>query len=370
MTKPARILFDIHPHTIGGIERFMMRLLERLDKRRYEPVVISQKNGHPLQLIKSLGIQTEVISDYFRESGIRQMADFIRANRIELVQSTYYAANLAMAANQADAPHIWRVGGHVDIGSGVTNSRDVRWTLDIMKLLSRAIICNSNYVRSQFRGRPTKPPIYVIQNGIPLPLRIRRLNKSNNLSIGMIAHLTPQKRHFDFIEAAEIISQNHKNVSFAIIGGAYNNPASRAYAAKVQSRTERLRRQGRLSISEFFTSDNEVVKSFDIVVQPSIQESFSNAILEAMAAGIPVIAARSGGHTELVEHRKTGLLFKPEQPESLARAILLLLKNRELIKEMGQAARKRAQTLFSMNKCVKAYEGIYSKVIADSRGLS
>ncbi|HYE75864.1 MAG TPA: glycosyltransferase family 4 protein [Blastocatellia bacterium] len=365
MRKPVRILYDLHPHTIGGIERFMARFLARLNKRRYEPLVISQKNGKPLQLIKSLGIQTEVMPDYFREPGIKQMADFIRAHRIELVQSNYYAANLALAANQADVPHIWRVGGHVDIGSGVTNERDVRWTLDIMKLLSKTIICNSYYVRSQFRGRSKYPSIHTIQNGIPVTAHAHRVNKTGSLRIGMIAHLTSQKRHLDFIEAAEIISQTYHDVSFAIVGSSYDSPASRRYVAKVQSRSKKLQQQGKLTILEFFTSENEIVNSFDIVIQPSIQESFSNAILEAMAAGIPVIAARSGGHTELIEHRKTGLLFTPEQPESLARAISMLIKNREQMSQMGQAARKRAQTLFSMKRCVRAYEDIYSKVISD-----
>ena len=126
--------------------------------------------------------------------------------------------------------------------------------------------------------------------------------------------------------------------------------------------TGNLLRQGRLSISEFVESGNGLLSGFDIVVLPSVCESFSNAILEAMAAGLPVIAARSGGHAELVEHRKTGLLTPPMRPEAIARAILLMIKEPGLMDQMGRAGRLRAQTHFSMDDCVRSYEEVYSRV--------
>lgn len=366
MTKPTLVLYEIHPRILGGTEHFLVRFIGRLDRRRYEPIVISQKRGKPLQMIHSMGIRTEVVADYFKASGIQQLAGFIRRNGIGLCQSNYYSSSLAMASNLAEVPHIWRLGGHLDAG-GVRTRRDAQSALDIIRLLSKVIICNSNYVRSQFRGRAGAPHIHVIPNGIPAPARLSGKKGDGNFHIGMIAHLTPQKRHMDFIRAAELVCESRDDVSFSMLGSPIASSANGKYATQVQRQARSLQRQGKLSISEFFKSGDEVPGKFDIIVLPSVRESFSNAILEAMAAGIPVIAARSGGNPELVEHRKTGLLVPPLRPEALARAILLLIKDTELIGRMGQAARERARTRFSMEDCVKSYEAVYSEVAS---GLS
>jgi len=317
-------------------------------------------------MIRSAGLRTEVMADYFKVTGIERLVAFIRRNHIGLTQSNYYSSHLAMASNLASVPHIWRLGGHLDFGSSVRTRRDTQSALEIIRLLSRSIICNSNYVRSQFRGSFRTPRIQVIPNGISAPARAPQKKRGGDFRIGMVAHFAPQKRHMDFIHAAEIVCESRDDVSFAIVGSPYADSVSRGYAAQVQRRARSLQRQGKLSISEFGESESGVLSGFDMVVLPSVCESFSNAILEAMAAGIPVIAARSGGNSELVEHRKTGLLTPPMRPEAIARAILLMIKEPKLIGQMGRAARQRARTHFPMDECVRSYEAVYSKVIFDS----
>lgn len=364
MTEPLRVLYEIHPQTLGGTERFLARFLERLDRRLYEPLVISQKNGRPLQLIHSMGVRTEVVRDYLKARGTRQLTEFIRRNRIGLVQSNYYSANLAMAANRANVPHVWRPGGHVEAGGILRHPGDAPLALDIMRILSKAIICNSHYVRSQFRGRSVTPRIEVIQNGIATQPRAQAEERNGHFRVGMIAHLTPQKRHVDFIRAAEVVAGCLKDVTFTILGSRYSDPASRGYATEVRRRARSLERLGKLSISEFAESEPEAPGRFDLVVLPSVRESFSNAILEAMAAGVPVIAARSGGNPELVEHGKTGLLVPPMRPAAIARAILLLRNDPKLLCRMGEAARQRAQTRFFIDDCVRSYEAVYARVVS------
>lgn len=364
MSRRINILYDIHPHTLGGTERFLSRFFEHLDGKRFEPFVVSQKEGAPYRLLRANGVRAEVVADYARRGGVRRLAEFIRLRRIALVQSNYYSSYLAMAASLAGVPHVWRLGGHVDVGSGARTERDAQLALNMIRLLSDVIICNSNYVRSQFPRRASAPPIRVIQNGIPVPSPASGAGKSRPLRVGMVAHFVPQKRHMDFIGAAELVSRSREDVSFAIFGSPYADPASLRYADRVRRKAESLRRQGRLSISEYASHADPFAHSFDVLVLPSVRESLSNAILEAMSHGIPVIAARSGGNPELVEHRKTGLLVPPMQPEALARAIMTLVKTPGLIGQMGEAARKRALALFSMSDCVKNYEAVYEGVSA------
>lgn len=363
MSKPTRVLYEIHPHILGGTERFLARFLGGLDRGRYEPVVVSPKSGKPLQMIRAAGHSTEVMADYFKAAGIRRLAAFIRRNQIGLTQSNYYSSHLAMASSLAGVPHVWRLGGHLDFASVARARRDTRSALEIIRLLSGAIICNSRYVRSQFRGRPGAPPIEVIPNGIPTTARAPRKRRGGRFRVGMVAHFAPRKRHMDFVRAAEIVCRSRGDVTFEILGSPYADSASRSYEARVRSLARGLQREGKLSISEFVESGGDIPGGLDIVVLPSVCESFSNAILEAMAAGVPVVAARSGGNPELVEHRNTGLLTPPMSPDAIARAILRMVKEPKWIDEMGRAARRRARTHFPFEGCVRSYEAVYARLL-------
>lgn len=367
MTKPVRVLYEIHPHILGGTERFLARFLERLVRKRYEPVVISQKMGKPLQLIRSMGIRTAALSDYFKVSGIAQLASFIRDERLGLVQSNYYSSNLAMASNLAGVPHVWRLGGHLDFSSRARSRRDKRSALEAVCLLSGVIVCNSNYVKSQFEVCESTPPITVVPNGISIPNGSAGTREGSGLRVGMVAHFAPQKRHEDFICAAELVCLRREDISFVILGSQYADSASRSYAAEVRRLAGSLQRRGKLSISEFADDLGGLPGGLDIVAHPSVMESFSNAVLEAMAAGIPVIAARSGGNPELVVHGKTGLLIPPMRPEALARAILYLAEDRRLAGRMGRAARERVRERFLIEECVRSYEAVYSEALSRHR---
>jgi len=119
-----------------------------------------------------------------------------------------------------------------------------------------------------------------------------------------------------------------------------------------------------MTVDDF--SEGNAARDFDVLVLPSIGESLSNAILEAMAAGVPVIAARSGGNAELVRHRVTGLLVPPQQPQALARAVLALLDDSPTRIAMGDAARADARDRFSIRTCVEKYEAVYRSLTAGS----
>ncbi len=350
------ILFEIHPATFGGTERFLSLLLPRLDRRRFAPMVIAPRAGAPLARIAALGVPTVVVEHYFSQRGIRAIASVIREHRIGLVQSNYYASHLAMAANLAEVPHIWRLGGHVGVGSGASSVADEHLTLKMIQLLSQVVVCNSQFIRHQF-GR-AKASVQVIPNGVEIPPVRPGRNRQGPYRIGMIAHFTAQKRHEDFIEAAAAVASGRDDVTFTILGREYAHGESRRYAARMR----RLARDvPRVTLGEF--SDGHAARDFDILVLPSIGESHSNAVLEAMAAGVPVVAARSGGNAELVRHKVTGLLVAPQHPQALAKAVIALLDAPSTRQAMGAAARTDARDRFSIGGCVRRYENLYRTIL-------
>ena len=104
----------------------------------------------------------------------------------------------------------------------------------------------------------------------------------------------------------------------------------------------------------------------DVVVHPSTEEGFSNAILEAMAAGKPVVAARVGGNPEAVVDGETGLLVPLGDAEALAAATVRLLADPGEARRLGAAGRGRAAKLFALTTMVGAYEALYVRMAGGS----
>ena len=365
MTRPVRVLFDIHPRTIGGTEQFLARFLPRLDRARYVPVVVSSRAGAPLRALSSAGIQTAVVPEFFSPRGVVRLADVIRRRGVGLVQSNYYSFQLALAARLAAVPHVWRLGGHVAYGSRARSRADVGSTLAAIRLLSSAVICNSAYVRRQFAGRARRPPIHVIWNGVTRMASGPRLPRPVNL-VAMAAHFTPQKRHEDFVRASARIQSARPDVSFAIFGETYGHLESRRYAQTIRRLASQLLGNGGITFAKFSPDERTLWQACDLVVLTSIGESFSNALLEAMAAAIPVVAVRSGGTPEIVAHRRTGLLVPPKAPGALASAVSALIDNPNRLRRYGRAGQTRARTMFSMARCVRRYQGVYARVLRDA----
>jgi len=103
----------------------------------------------------------------------------------------------------------------------------------------------------------------------------------------------------------------------------------------------------------------ELMNTATVVVVPSREEGFGLVALEAALMARPVVATRVGGLPEVVVHQQTGLLVEPDDSATLAEAIALLLAHPETAAQMGEAARHRAQELFSWDRCVDAYAALY-----------
>lgn len=109
------------------------------------------------------------------------------------------------------------------------------------------------------------------------------------------------------------------------------------------------------------------LRAADIFVLPSRAEGMSNSLLEAMAVGLPAVVSRIGGNTDLVAENRTGYLADPNDPADLARAILLLLRDPELRRRMGQTAREFVRARYSLQAIVDRYEGIYRELSSKVR---
>ncbi|PIV38661.1 MAG: hypothetical protein COS30_00870 [Candidatus Portnoybacteria bacterium CG02_land_8_20_14_3_00_45_8] len=98
--------------------------------------------------------------------------------------------------------------------------------------------------------------------------------------------------------------------------------------------------------------------AFQVYVQPSLKEGFGYSVLEALAAGLPIVASYVGGLPELIKNEENGFLVLPRNPDMLAKKIMELLQNPALAAKFSQAAKQKIQE-FSLDKMVKETEKIY-----------
>lgn len=108
----------------------------------------------------------------------------------------------------------------------------------------------------------------------------------------------------------------------------------------------------------------ELMRAMDLFVLPSLSEGISNTLLEAMATGLPVVATAVGGNPELVEDGRTGTLVPAADPEAMAAAMAGYVLDPDKRRCHGQAARRAAERNYSLDAMVRAYTGVYDKVLA------
>jgi glycosyltransferase involved in cell wall biosynthesis len=173
----------------------------------------------------------------------------------------------------------------------------------------------------------------------------------NDVLIGMVGRLEPDKGHDILIEAASRMKKNA--IHFALAGQGSLEPS-------LKEQVRRLGLEDQFTFLGFRRDIQEVLKLFDIVTLPSLHEGLPNAILEAMAVGKPVVATDVGGIGEAVVHQKTGLLINPGSVESLETGLSTLIEDAALRVAMGEAGRYRMEEVYSLDKQVESFEQLLS----------
>ncbi len=232
-------------------------------------------------------------------------------------------------------------------------------------------ICVSEAIRDilfQY-GIPEKQ-LYVVHSGVSMPesngdgsasreaLRDELGVNGNGLILGTIGNLVPHKGHQFLIGALAKVREVRQDFRAVLVGGGEleSNLRSRARAAGLE---EHIVFAGQIPNAA------RLVGAFDIYVHPSVEEGLGTSILDAGAAGIPVVATRAGGIPEAVLDGKTGLLVPPANPAALADAMLKLMEDAALRESMRGAATQwigRSRTKENMiDQTLSVYRKIHSK---------
>lgn len=339
-----RVALVIGRLNVGGAEAELLRLANHLDRTRFLPFVVTLQDAGPLAgrlrgaEIFSLGRKKKwSLGTYLA------LKKLLRDLRPEIVQSFLFTENI-----------FCRRIGQGAVVSGLQGSlSDDAETGPSMKLTlergtwdrARAVVSNSEFYRTHYRSlgldasritvipsavEPSEPR----EKGIRAELGIRE----DEVLVTCVARLVERKGHDDLIRAGA-------GLRLLFVGdGPYRGTL-----------------EGRGAILAGWRTDiADVLAASDIVALPSrFGEGCPNAILEAMAAGKPVVAARSGGIPELVGDGETGLLVPPGNFDLLGEALRRLAADPALRKRLGDAGRARALDAFNVDRMVQSYERLY-----------
>lgn len=366
--EPIRVGWYVHPTRLGGLENFLLRLASRLDPARVRLLALFGGEGEVVEAFTAAGIESRTFCFDNFGAGFKALCRTIETDRLDLIQTNMFTPLAALAASKVGVPHIWRVGGHAKVALRHMPEADGYSLLDMVSSHSASIVCNSDYVAEPLAGLPGPGPI-VIRNGIPLAgdaaatfpdacLEERTLRSSDPPRICMFAHFDRQKRHEDFIRAAALVAPQFRGVRFLLFGATFGEASMEGYRDELRSLTVSLGLEDTVTIQRTRCADSELAQA-TLSVLPSVDESSSNAILEAMARGVPVIAADSGGHPEMIDHDRTGLLVPPNSPGELAVAIVELLRDRRRAERLAGGALETARKTYDIDACARRYEALY-----------
>ena len=231
----------------------------------------------------------------------------------------------------------------------------------------RAILGNSKKVVSQLvseEGAPVDRTI-LIYNGVqPGDIHDRKKIRATlgipeqTVVIIVVANLIPYKGHDDLLEACGRLSP-HDDWKLLVVGSDVRGNRSR-----LEAQAERLGIADRVDFTGGRADVRALLASSDIGVLASHEEGFSNAILEGMAEGLPMVVTDVGGNAEAVIDSETGIVVPPRNPEAMANALSRFIGDPELRTKMGQAGSHRIGQNFTLSACVDNYERLYEAILA------
>lgn len=368
----------------GGTERHVLALARRLDRSRFSPSLVTTAGGGSLHGEFSALLPVTVFGDpshgrRFRTGPLehlrtlQRLAALLRKDRPDILHAYLPAANVIgpVAARAAGIPRV------IVSKRALANYKEdfplLRRIEPLGNRLSDLILVNSDAVRRDverternWRGKFRK-----IHNGVaPIAawteeerraFRAREGIPSGAKVVLSVSNFYPYKGHEELIEAAGRVLAAIPHVLFLLVGRDAGTLEKSRRLARERIPAHAIRFLGSR------TDVPDLLRACDLFVHPSREEGFSNAILEAMAAGRTVVACDVGGNPEAVESGKTGVLVPPRDPDLLAEAILGRLADPAGTAEMGDAGRRRAGEHFSVEGMVRQMEELYDFLMERKR---
>ncbi|MDB4891755.1 MAG: glycosyl transferase, group 1 [Gemmatimonadetes bacterium] len=368
--RPLRIVYFIDTLGLGGTELNAVRLAEHLDPEEFAISVACFGDG-PLRArleAANIPIHRYTLRSLYGPGMVREgrrFAAFLKSERVDVVHSHDRYSNLfcMMWGRYAGTPGLLasKRWGTQRITHTVTNRLAYR--------LAHRVLGNSEQVGKSLVAveRVARERVVVVPNFVDddafhaaSPEVLGGLRRdldvpADALVVGIVARLSPIKDHRSLIKAVALLAPDFPKLVLVLIGSGPNRAELEAFAAA----------EGVTSIVRFAGQREpppNLHSLFDVSVLCSLSEGFPNSVVEAMAAGRPVVGTTVGGVPDAVRNGENGILVPVQDPPALAAALAPLLRDSELRRRMGEAGRRIAREEFSASTVLPRLAALYREL--------
>ncbi len=384
MVPRVKVLKFVTAFAVGGTERQFVHVTRGLDRSRFDiQIGCFRRSGPFLNEISALDIP---ISEYpttsfYSYEAVRaqlRLAQTIRRERVQLVHAYGSYPNLFTVPAARLARNCVSIASLRDLGlfSGGNKLKGAAQKLAFS--FADCVLANSNAARNWLLNQGVKQErVHVIPNGINVarfspapddcdfPIR-REFNIDPKAPLVTLVCRTDRNKGLEgFMDVVPIVANRFPDVRFMLVGGSPCNPS---YEIDIRNLAARRNLNNRLIFTGERSDVPAVLQESTLSVLPSLSESFSNSLLESMAAGLPVVATNVGGNPEIVQDGETGLLVPPRDPAAMADAIIRVLEAPEMAKRFGVAGRERVMKHFSLETVIRRTSELYMMLL-ERRGF-
>jgi glycosyltransferase involved in cell wall biosynthesis len=391
---------DIVNHTAqpGGAETALLRLLDAIDTERFDVGVITFEDGELVERLASRGIRTQIVplgglntvtrSDAAKASGairnaaaaagfVPKLARVIRRSRPDLLvaHSLKAATMLSLAAPLARTPWVWHL--HDRLASDYLPGAPGVAMRALARTAPRQVVANSHATLSSI-GRIRSNRASVAYPGLGAADFSPRSRPPANAVVGILGRISETKGQLEFVRAAAQLGAARTSVSFRIIGSALFQDGD--YERLVRDAAQATGLSERLQFTGWTSDPGSAIRQLSLLVHASpVPEPFGQVVVEAMAAGVPVVAASAGGILEIldpsgaaeqitdgVSRSALGLLVRPGDSDALAFAMGWALDHPGEVEVMAKHARESAIERFSIEQTCRVVADAWSRALGQS----
>ncbi|XOV91876.1 MAG: glycosyltransferase family 4 protein [Bacteroidota bacterium] len=227
-----------------------------------------------------------------------------------------------------------------------------------------SLIAITERLKNQILKNTTINPekVRVLYYGVPEAgsdfVKLDETKNNANFKVGLFARIDAKKNQHVLLEALSLLKNKGIDVSAYLIG----RPTDELYTQKLENMIAQLDLHQQVKMMGFVQNPINKMRNFDVILLTSADETFGLVLAEAMRAGVAVIGADGGGVPEIIEHEKSGLLFEPNNPESLAGELEKLIINKDLVDQLAINGKKIADEKFNEEKHFKSLRQILKDV--------
>jgi glycosyltransferase involved in cell wall biosynthesis len=365
----AYLIWNLKP---AGAELQLLELVRRLDSSRFEPHVVVFKKGSLNEQFPCPVWNVAPRNGWGGRGAATGLRGFMRLLRVLRVIRPQILHSFLPEITQvygAVAALLLRIPAFVcsrRAAIGLYPRGALMRTAEWLTLrLTDRLAVNAVWLRDEAAREFPSNRIVLIPNGVDThrfrPGLVSRTKEfgwpEGGVVIGMVANFRSCKRHEDFLQAAARVRVTHPQARFLLVGRDTGSLGS------VRRTILKLELDEVVCVVTDCSHPEEYYGSMHVVACTSETEGLSNALLEAEACGLPIVATSVGGNPEVVRDGREGILVSAHDPDAVAGAIRRLIDDPALRRTMGEAGLRRAEEQFSMAGMVRGYESLYGNLL-------